>query len=75
MLTPERTQQLNLAMAYTRLALIEDEAHNQDQSQADMTKARNWYATFGGRDYSESEVKTILKTFDETARRLGHPVP
>jgi hypothetical protein len=64
-LNPEETQERELSFTYTRLALLEDAADKSEQSHALMTKARYWYAVSGGRDYSESEMKTMLKTLDE----------
>jgi hypothetical protein len=64
-LNPENTQERELSFTYTRLALLEDAANNSEQSHALMTKARYWFAVSGGRDYSESEMKTMLKSVDE----------
>src|SRR5258708_31814355 len=53
---PEKGQKMELAVAYTRLALLEDAASNQEQSRTYMTKARSWYSpTIGGRELSDSE--------------------
>lgn len=68
-LKPEDTQKRDLAMAYTRLALLEDAADNPEQSHAYMTRARYWYKAGRGRDYSEFEMKAILKTFDERVQQ------
>jgi hypothetical protein len=62
---PEKTQERELSLTYTRLALLEDAADNSEQSHALMTKARYWYTASGGRDYSESEMKTMLKSLDQ----------
>ena len=62
---PEKTQERELSLTYTRLALLEDAADNSEQSHALMTKARYWYTASGGRDYSESGMKTMLKSLDE----------
>ena len=66
---PEKTQRLDLAVTYSRLAVIEDRANNQNQSHEYMTKARSWYAAFGWRVYSEAEIRTMLKTFDDFVHR------
>jgi hypothetical protein len=57
-----------MAIAYARLALLEDQSHDDIQSQAYMTKARNWNAIVGGRDYSESEMKEWVKMLDQVAK-------
>jgi hypothetical protein len=64
-LYPEKTQERELSFTYTRLALLEDAADNSEQSHALMTKARYWYTASGGRAYSDSEMKTMLKSLDE----------
>ncbi len=60
----DKGQKLELSLTYTRLALVEDVASNSEQSLAFMTKARNWYLAYGGRDLSESEMKAAFKRFD-----------
>jgi hypothetical protein len=62
--TAEKEPKLELSLTYTRLALLEDNASNTEQSHAFMTKARNWYLAYGGRDRSESEMKAALMRFD-----------
>jgi hypothetical protein len=64
-----KIQQRDMAIAYARLALLEDQSHDDIQSQAYMTKARNWYAIVGGRDYSESEMKEWVKMLDQVAKQ------
>jgi hypothetical protein len=64
-LKPEKAQKLDLAMAYTRLALLQDAASNSQQSHAYMVKARSWYKASGGQDYPESEMKARLRAFDQ----------
>jgi hypothetical protein len=64
-LNPDEAQERELSFTYTRLALLEDAAGNSEHSHALMTKARYWYASSSGRDYSESEMKTMLKILDE----------
>jgi hypothetical protein len=59
-----KTLKHELGLTYTRLALLEEDAHNPEQSDAFMAKARNWYLADGGRNLSESEMKAILKRFD-----------
>lgn len=53
-----------LSLAYTRLAVLEDNAGNSAQSHAYMTKARYWNLANGGRDHSDSEMKAVLPRFD-----------
>lgn len=67
-LEPEKTQELDLAMAYTRLALLQDAASNPQQSHAYMVKARSWYKASGGQDYPESEMKARFRAFDQSAQ-------
>jgi hypothetical protein len=62
---PESMQQRELGITYTRLALLEDAGNNPERSRAYMEKVNYWYRTGGGRDYSESEMKTRLKEFDD----------
>jgi hypothetical protein len=67
-LKPEKSQKLALAMAYTRLALLQDAASNPQQSHAYMVKARSWYKASGAQDYPESEMKERLRAFDQSGR-------
>jgi hypothetical protein len=67
-LDPDRSHEQELALTYTRLALLEDAEDNSQQSQALMTKARYWLAASNGRDYSESEMKDILSAWDSSIR-------
>jgi hypothetical protein len=64
-LAPSRRQKVDLALAYTRLALLADAAHNPDQSHTYMANALYWYKAGPGHEYSESEMKAALKTSDE----------
>lgn len=64
-LNPQNVQEQDLAFTYTRLALIEDAADDPQGSHDLMTKARNWYAAGGGRNYSEAEMKEMLKIRDK----------
>jgi hypothetical protein len=59
-----KEQKLELSLTYTRLAVLEDNARNSEQSDAFMTKARYWYSAYGGRDLSQSEMKALLTRFD-----------
>ena len=65
-LNPQKIQEQDLAFTYTRLALLEDAADNPQESHDLMTKARHWYRAGGGRDYSESEMKEMLKIRDKS---------
>jgi len=62
---PEKGQKNELAVVYTRLALLEDAAHNQGQSRIYLTKARAWYSPIvGGRELSDSEMKFAVNKMD-----------
>ena len=62
---PENAQKGELAVAYTRLALLEDAANNQEQSRTYITKARSWYSpVVGGRELSDSEMKFAVNKMD-----------
>jgi hypothetical protein len=62
---PEKGQQKELAVVYTRLAMLEDAANNQEQSRTYMTKARSWYSPIvGGRTLSDSEMKFAVNKID-----------
>ncbi len=67
-LHPDRGHEQELALTYTRLALLEDAESNPQQSHALMTKARYWLAASNGRDYSESEIKDMLNAWDRSVR-------
>jgi len=67
-LKPDKIQEHNLGAAYLRLAVQEDAAHHPEQSRAHMEKAKYWYKIGGGRDYSEDQMKVILKKFDENVQ-------
>ena len=59
-----KTEKFELSLTYTRLALLEDQVNNLEQSHAYMTKARYWNSALGNRDYSESELKAALMKID-----------
>src|SRR4029077_4404139 len=62
---PEDSQKNDLAIAYTRLALLEDAADNQEQSRTYITKARSWHSPIvGGRELSDSEMKFAVNKMD-----------
>ena len=62
---PDKTHKIELSMTYARLALLEDEGRNSEQSHEFMTKARYWHTANGGRrDLSDSEIKASLVRFD-----------
>jgi len=61
---PEKAQKDELAVAYTRLALVEDAANHPEQSRNYMTKARSWYKSNRGRDLSDSEMKFAVNRMD-----------
>ncbi len=60
----ENARKLDLAYAYTRLALLEDATKNREQSQNYMTKTRSWYRSIGGRDISDYEMKIAVDKMD-----------
>ena len=66
-LKPERRRKVDLAMTYTRLALLQDAAGNDQRSHAYMVKASTWYNASGGQDYPVSEMKARQQAVD---RRL-----
>ena len=63
-------QEYELSNTYVRLALLEDEERNSEQSRQFMAKARYWHMAnhAGGQDLSDSEVKAAQTRIDE---RLG----
>jgi hypothetical protein len=65
-LYPNDIRERDLAITYTRLALLEDAEDNSERSHALMTKARYWFAASYGRDYSESQIKDLLKARDNS---------
>jgi hypothetical protein len=62
--SPEKARKLDLAYAYTRLALLEDAANNREQSRYYMTKTRLWYRSIDGRDISDYEMKVVVDKMD-----------
>ena len=73
-LKPDKQREIQLAMAYTRLAMLEDTAKNQQQSRTYMLSAAANYKASGGQEYSDSEMKARLQEFDrrmeEVRRRI-----
>jgi sugar diacid utilization regulator len=63
-LKPEKAQKYDLAITYTRLALLEDAANSAEQPRTCMEKARFWYTAAAGRDLSDSKMKAWVKTWD-----------
>jgi hypothetical protein len=61
---PEKMRKEELSLTYARLALLEDEAQDPQQSRQFMTRARNWHIALEGRDLSDSEMKAALMRFD-----------
>ena len=64
-LKPDKMHKIDLSLAYTRLALLEDSAHNAQQSQGYMAKARYWYKTASGKDYSDDQLKSTVDALDQ----------
>jgi|HubBroStandDraft_1064217.scaffolds.fasta_scaffold17629_1 hypothetical protein len=65
---PDRRQENDLAVVYTRLALREDAANNAELSHDYMTKVLYWRSIAGDRAASESEMKAAVKRWDEMLR-------
>jgi hypothetical protein len=63
-LKTEKGRKDDLATTYTRLALLQDAAGNEQQSHAFMVKAETWYKASGGQPLPESEMKARLQAFD-----------
>jgi hypothetical protein len=63
-LRPEKAQRYDLATAYTRLALLEDAAHNPEQSQIYMARTRSWYKSAGGPELTDSQMKFAVEKID-----------
>jgi hypothetical protein len=68
-LKPDRTQEADLAIAYTRLALLEDAAQNASQSQSYMNQAMSWRKTNGALNASDAEIKAGQRRIDEALDR------
>jgi hypothetical protein len=64
---PDNMQKHDLVLAYARLAVLEDAGQNAEQSQAYMNQARSWNKASGGPDFSDIEMKAVLKKLDEAA--------
>jgi hypothetical protein len=64
-LKPEKMQKADLAMTYTRLALLQDAEGNTQKSDGYMVTARSWYKAYNGKDYPEAEMKAQVKSFDD----------
>jgi hypothetical protein len=52
------------------LAVLEETANDPEQSSAYMSRARLWYTADGGREYSDSEMKSFLKQIDVLSERI-----
>src|SRR5258705_6946921 len=63
-LSPAKAQGYDLAVAYTRLASLEDAAHNPVQSQIYMAKTRSLYKSVGGRELTDSQMKFAVEKMD-----------
>lgn len=66
---PESGQKADLAIAYTRLAVLEDAAQNTAESQNCMNQARAWYKASGYPEPSDAEMKATEKRVGELLRR------
>jgi hypothetical protein len=67
---PQKSNKRELVTTYARLSLVGEAENNTEQSRVYMTRARYWNAASGGRDFSDSEMKAVLKTFDGMEERL-----
>jgi hypothetical protein len=67
---PERSQAHYIANTYTRLALLEDAAHDPEESHAYMAKARYWYGKSAS-GHSDSEIKAAMRNLDEAYERIA----
>jgi hypothetical protein len=72
-LKPEKGRKADLAKTYTRLALLQDAAGNEQQSHAYMVKADTWYEASGGQPLPESEMKARLQAFDRRVEEALGP--
>ncbi len=66
---PEYGQKADLAIAYTRLAVLEDAAQNTAESQNYMNQARAWYKARGHPEPSDAEMKAAEKRVGELMQR------
>ena len=55
---------IQLAITYTRLALLAEAAGKPGQAHAYLEKARLWYKSRDASDYSDSEMKAAIKKMD-----------
>lgn len=62
---PKSISTMSLSIALTRLALLEDKAHNAEQSQVYMDEARLVCKSERGSECSESDMKKIAEAFNE----------
>jgi hypothetical protein len=69
-LKPDAEQKRALAITYMTLAVLEETANDPEQSSAYMSRARLWYTADGGREYSDSEMKSFLKQIDVLSERI-----
>jgi hypothetical protein len=69
-LHPERTQRLNLANTYTRLALLRDSLNDATGSDQYMTQALRWYAATGSPRRTVFEMKAAVIQLDHRIDEL-----
>jgi hypothetical protein len=69
-LHPERTQRLNLANTYTRLALLRDSLNDATGSDQYMTKALYWYTASGNPSRTPFEMKAAITQLDHRIDEL-----
>jgi hypothetical protein len=62
----ERILKQKLSITFTRLALLEDRAHNPERSQAYMNEAKLWCQPEGRYECSQNEMKKMTEEFDKS---------
>lgn len=61
---PSKSQEFDLALSYTRLALLEDAEPRPEQSRDYMKKALRWEKSGGGRQNGANELKAAVRKLD-----------
>jgi hypothetical protein len=62
--SPSKSQEFDLALSYTRLALLEDAQSHSERSREYMEKALRWENSGGGRQRSADELKAAVQKLD-----------
>jgi hypothetical protein len=66
---PDKKQEFDLAVAYTRLSFLEDAQNHPEQSREYMEKALSWEKTGSGRQYTADELKAAVRVVDLQLQR------